>query len=264
MMMGPIRRLTRRALVSLAILAGQVMHAAHRNDLPSFQNQDPSGDFGVPDRPRLRIVLLGDSSMTAPGVEPLDDCWPRRIARRLTARYFVELRSVAIGGSKASELMRDQLDAGLALEPDIALVSVGANDALRAVPVADYERALDEILRRLTAEVPGVGISGIGDLGALPRLPVVPRSWARVRARSYNRAIVRVATRYGVPKSETWGPMWQLFSKGDPTVFAADHFHASASGHEIFAASMMPVVEALLERLEPELSARRGSRESST
>ncbi len=250
--------------MSLAILAGQVMHAAHRNDLPSFQNQDPSGDFGSRDRPRLRIVLLGDSSMTAPGVKPLDDCWPRRIARMLSARYFVELRSVAIGGSKASELLRDQLDAAFALEPDIALVSVGANDALRAVPVADYERDLGEILRRLTAEVPAVGISGIGDLGSLPRLPAVPRSWARVRGRSYNRAIVRVADRYGVPKSETWGPLWRPFSEGDLAVFAADRFHASALGHEIFAASMVPVVETLLERLEPDLSARRGSRESST
>ncbi len=264
MAMGAVRRLTRKAIVSLAILAGQVMHAAHRNDLPSFQNQDPSGDFGRRDRPRLRIVLLGDSSMTAPGVEPLDDCWPRRIARLLSERYFVELRSVAVGGSKASELLRDQIDAALALEPDIALVSVGANDALRAVPVADYERDLGEILRRLTAKVPAVGISGIGDLGSLPRLPAVPRSWARVRGRSYNRAIVRVADRYEVPKSETWGALWRPFSEGDLTVFAADRFHASARGHEIFAMSMVPVVGALLKRLEPELSARRGSRESST
>ncbi|MFQ5554608.1 MAG: GDSL-type esterase/lipase family protein [Acidimicrobiia bacterium] len=261
---GLVRRLLKRGVVGFTVLTGQVMHAAHRRDLPSFQNQDPSADLGNPANPRLRIVLMGDSSMTAPGVYPLDLCWPRRLAHDLTDRYFVELRSVAIGGSKAADILRDQIEAALAFEPHMVLISVGANDALRAVPVASYERDLGEIVRRLSADVEAIGLSGIGDLGSLPRLPEIPRAWARVRGRSFNRALQRVAHRYGAPKSETWGPIWRPFSEGDLRVFADDRFHASAEGHAIFAMAMRPVVEALVEKLEPLLSAQRGSRESST
>ena len=253
-----------RALAGLGVLAGQVVHAAHRRDLPSLQNQDPSGDFGSPADPRLRIVLLGDSSITAPGIEPLDMCWTRRIAHELSRRYFVELRSVAIGGSRASDVLRDQVEPALLYDADMALVSVGANDALRAVPVREYERNLEEIMRRLTASIGAVGISGVGDLGTLPRLPTVPRAWARVRGRAYDNAIRRVVGRYDqVLKSDTWSSLWDPFGR-DMRLFAPDHFHASEEGHAIFAASMVPVVNTLLARLEPRLSARRGSHESST
>ncbi len=258
------RRLAQRTALGLAILVSQVIHTGHRKDLPSHQNQDPSADVGSPDLPLLRILLVGDSSMTAPGVEPLDMCWPRRIARYLSARYCVELRSVAIGGCRASEILRDQMDAAFAMEPDMVLLSVGANDALRAVPVAAFERNLDEILRRFTSRFPAVGVGGIGDLGTLPRLPTIPRAWATVRARSFNNAISRSAARYGVAKSETWGPIWDPFSERGLAVFAGDQFHASAEGHAIFAESMEPVVDPLVARLEPGLSARRESRESST
>ena len=254
----------KRLVTGMGIVAGQLLHAAHRRDLPSHENQDPSGDFGSRDRPSLRVVLLGDSSITAPGVEPIDLSWPRRIASDLASHYFVELRSVAVGGARALHVLRDQVDAALALHGDMALISVGANDALRAVPVRDYERAIDEILRRLTAAVPAVGISGVGDLGSVPRLPTVARSWATVRSRAFNRAIARAASRHGVAKSETWGPLWKPFSTGDPAFFAPDQFHASAAGHAIFAAAMGPVVETLLDQLEPALSDRRGSRGSST
>ena len=241
------------------------MHAAHRRDLPSLQNQDPSGDFGSPDNPRLRIVLLGDSSITAPGVEPLDLCWVRRVATSLSDTYLVELRSVAIGGSRASEVLRDQVDPALLFDADMALLSVGANDALRAVPVRAYEQAMEEIVRRLVAGVPAIGIAGVGDLGTMPRLPDIPKAWARIRGRAFDNAIRRVASKYeSVFKSDAWGPLWDPFGDQDMAAFAPDQFHASAEGHAIFAMSMTPVVDALVERLEPQLSARRESRGSST
>lgn len=262
--MNIVWRLGKRLGMSFGVLAAQVFHAAHRTDLPSLQNQDPSGDIGSPENPRLRIVLIGDSSITAPGID-IDACWPRRVAHALSDRYCVELRSVAIGGSKAADVLRDQLDAALVYEADMALMSIGANDALRAVPLRDYERDLDEIVRILTRHIPAVGISGVGDLGYLPRLPRIPSAWATVRSRSYDGAIRRVAARYdGVLKSVTWGPPWEAFNDRDHKLYAGDLFHASEEGHAVFGAAMLPVAERLLERLEPELSARQGSRGSST
>jgi len=268
--------ITKRALVALGILLGQIRVTGHRPDLPSLTNQDPSADLGEPDSPGLTIALLGDSSITAPGVEPLDDCWARRVGHGLAAKYRVRLVSLAVGGARASDLLKYQLPPALALMPDMALVSVGANDALRSVSVVDYERDLTEILKRLTAEIPAVGVSGVGDLGPLPRLPPIGKSWARVRSRSFDRAIARAAHRCDVPKTVTWGPMWEPFE--DPTngIYAGDLFHASGTGHALFATSWNEVVGVLLKKLEvvpgagsrsgspPGFSARPKSSESST
>ncbi len=55
-----------------AVIVAAVLRAAHRSDLPSFPNQDASGEFGDPSLPRLRIVCVGDSSLTGPGLETVD------------------------------------------------------------------------------------------------------------------------------------------------------------------------------------------------
>ncbi len=245
-------RTLKAPMTGIGILVGQVLHAAHRPDMPGLDNQDPSGVFGSPDRPHLRIALLGDSSITAPGVYPLDACWPRRMARRLATRYRVELLSFAAGGAKSRDVIAEQLEPAVASGADIALVSVGANDALRATPLRRYEAEMSEILGTLATTIPAVGVSGIGDLGTLPRLPTLAQGIGRVRGRSFDRAVARIAARHpNVVKSATWGGQWAFFEDGDPNeVFATDRFHASARGHEVFADAVEPVIETLLAMME--------------
>jgi lysophospholipase L1-like esterase len=259
--MGTVLRLLTRPAAGIGVFAGQVLRSAHRQDLPSHNNQDPSGEFGDPDLPALRIALLGDSSITAPGVVPLDDCWPRRLARYLEGRYYVEIHSVGVGGSKSRDVLADQVGRALEANPDMAIVSVGANDALRATSVVRFEAEIDAILDRLTAGIPMVGMSGVGDLGTVPRLPDLARAFARVRARAFDSAIRRVVARHpGVVKSRTWGEAWKPFEEMPDVTFAPDQFHASAAGHAMFAAAAIPVVEKLLA--EREVSGQPGSRES--
>ena len=245
--MASLLRLVTKSITGAGVLAGQVLRSAHRQDLPSHNNQDPSGDFGDPALPRLRIVLLGDSSITAPGVRPLDSCWPRRLARHLQDRFFVELRSVGVGGAKTREVLDDQVPKALEVGADMALVSVGANDALRGTSVERFESEFGAIIDALTPTIPMVGVSGIGDLGTVRRLPDLARAFAKMRARSFDNAIRRVAARRrGVIKSESWGEIWKPFETEPEIIFAPDQFHASAAGHAIFAAAAIPVVESLL------------------
>lgn len=248
---GDVSRLRylRKPLIGIALLLAQVLKAAHRKDLPTLDNQDPSGVFGDPGAPLLRLVVMGDSSVTAPGVEPLDAAWPRQIAFRLAEKFRVELHSVAVGGAKTRDVLTTQLCAAIAVEPDIAIISVGANDAMRATPLSRFEREYREILDRLTHHVPGVAVSGVGDLGSIPRLPALARSVIRIRGRSFDRAVRRVVADYpGVLKTNTWSPGWNEFVTNPDEVFAGDLFHASAYGHQIYANAAMPAVNALLER----------------
>ncbi len=264
--MAATKRMARRPLAGVGILFSQVWHTGHRPDLPSLTNQDPSAVLGDPSNPPLKVVLLGDSSVTAPGVHPLDECWARRIGCQLAERYHVKLINIAVGGTRASDLIKYQVAPAIAEAPDVAFVCVGANDALRAVNVTDYERDLTEILSRLSATIPAVGMSGLGDLGPLPRLPNIGRSWARVRSRSFDRAIARVCHSLDIPKTVAWGPMWKPFEdpENENGMYAADLFHASGKGHALFAAAWSRVLDDLLEKLEPALSGRLESSESLT
>jgi lysophospholipase L1-like esterase len=237
-----------------AILAGQVLHAAHRPDMPGLPDQDPSGVFGDPSARQVRMVMLGDSSITGPGVEPLDAIWSRVIANRLGSHYRLELISVASGGAKVRQVLETQLPRALEERADLAVVSVGANDALRATPVRSFETDLRHILRKLAASTHGVGVSGIGDLGTVPRLPTLAAGIGRIRGRSFDRAIARAAADFpNVLKTVTWGPQWRLFEEGDPSqIFAADQFHAAAPGQQLFADAFMPVMEVMLSLLPDE------------
>ncbi len=247
--MSFLASLARKTGAALLVAAGQVLHAAHRPDLPGLQNQDPSGSFGDPEAPPLNVLALGDSSITAPGVVPIEAAWIRRIAEDAARTHRVELVSVGVGGAKAADVLERQVPAALAHEPDIVIVSVGANDALRTTPLQRFEEDLEAIITAMLDLTPSVGMVGIGDLGVIPRLPPFAQTYARVRARSFNNAITRVAARHGLPKSETWGPLWEPFAT-DPggVIFTHDRFHASAHGHAIFAASMRPVMAELLRR----------------
>lgn len=246
-----LMRVAQVPITGAAILTGQVLHAAHRPDMPGLPDQDPSGSFGDPRNPHVRIVMVGDSSITGPGVEPIDAIWSRVVARRLSPRYHIELVSFASGGSKSRDVLEQQLPLAEAAEADLAIVSVGANDALRATPLDRYESEMREVLGRLAAVTGGVGVSGIGDLGTVPRLPTLARGIGRIRGRSFDRAIARAAAEYpNVVKTVTWGPQWRIFEDGErEVVFAPDQFHAAAAGHRVFADAFTPVIDTLLGML---------------
>lgn len=246
--LGATWRMAKRPLALAGVIAGQMAHAIHRPDLPSLTDQDPSGVFGDAALPPLRITVLGDSVVTAPGVEPLDACWARRTAIHLSDRYLVELVSVARGGSKARDVLADQVEQAIATAPDIVYVCVGGNDALRATPVARFEDEYDQIVAALHAAVPVVGCSGVGDLSVIPRLPSIAGGVAKVRGRSVDNAISRVVSRYPrARKSNAWHPGYDAFVT-NPETWAGDLFHSSAEGHALFAEyGSIPLVEELLE-----------------
>ncbi len=231
------------AVVGLAGLA-QVLRAAHRPDLPAFPNLDLSGTFGDPTLPPLRIVGIGDSNLTAPGVGHIDDAWPRRVAATLADRYRVELISLGRGGSRTRQVTAEQLERALALRPDIALVAAGGNDTLRVMPAWVFRRQLSRLVGSLHQAAKAVVVLGIGDLGTIPRLPGFVRWFLSRRSRTLHRSVGMVVTRY--PRAvliETWAGIAHALRHRNEEMFAADLFHPSSAGHEVFMTEIMPAFE---------------------
>jgi lysophospholipase L1-like esterase len=244
------RLVTRGFAAGVVVLGVETAYAVLR-PAPKLEEFDPSGVFGDPALPPLRVAVLGDSSVTAPGVSGPDEIWVSRVCARLGETHYATLRSFAVSGSRAADLIENQLEPALAFVPDVFLVAVGANDALKGVRLRDFEDRLDELVSIMADSGALVVLSGVGDLGSIPRLYPPLRNLMTRRSARFNQAHHRVAARHGahvVPHREDDPRLWYR----DRTMWSPDLFHVSASGHERWA-------EATWRVLEPLVSSRDGA-----
>lgn len=234
------------AVAAAGAVAAQYWYVAHR-PLPSFHDLDASGEFGPDTTPEARIVLLGDSTVTGPGLESCTDLWSHQVARRLALEHRVRLLSVAVGGSRARDVLVRQLPDALKLEPHLAVISVGANDAMHGSPLRRVEADLDAIAAAFGEAGTGVVLSGLGDLGNIPRLRFPLKVLASMRSRAVDRIHARVAARHGhVVKVPIAQRSDEFFRSAD--VFCPDLFHPNRAGHAVWADAAYPVIAAALGR----------------
>ncbi len=223
------RGATASAAVVLAELAGAYLWPAPEQ--PEF---DASGVYGDPTLPTLIVGAVGDSTTTGPGLRGPEEIWLAQFARRLTERFCVRVHSFAEGGSTARHVERDQLPHLVDLAPDLAFVVVGANDALRGVPVRRFERRLDRIAAAVVDGGSTLVLSGVGNLGTIPRLLPPSDRLMAAHGRRYDRAHERVAERHGGIKVDMWTDVTEVF-RSHPSAFSPDRFHPTAVGHAAWA-----------------------------
>ena len=228
------------AAAAVGTVAAQFWYVAHR-PLPSFTDLDPDGLFGPDSAPEVRLVLLGDSTVTGPGLERRDDLWARQVARRLAADVRVRLVSVAAGGSRVRDALVTQLPAAQELRPHVAVVSVGANDAMHGTRLRRFEADLDALVEAFGEAGTEVVLTGVGDLGNIPRLVHPLKALATRRSRQFDRAHARVAGRHDhVAKVPVAALTDEQFRARD--VFCPDLFHPNCAGHTVWAEAAYPFV----------------------
>ena len=119
---GTALRWTRAAIgvpgLALAGLWAQVRHTAHQ-PLPHFEDLDAGGTYGDPAGTPLRVVVLGDSSMTGPGLDDGTHIWVAQAAAAMP--WSVELVSHARGGSRVRDVLEQQVPAALEQGPDLVI-----------------------------------------------------------------------------------------------------------------------------------------------
>jgi len=239
-----VRLLKRGALASALLVGAEAAYAVLR-PAPDLEQFDPSGEFGDDGLPALTVAALGDSSITAPGVAGPEEIWLTILCRRLAAERRVVLRSFAVGGSRAEDLIRDQLEPAIASNPDLVFVSVGGNDVIKGVSRGRFAANLDHLISRLVLTGAVIVQSGVGDLGSIPRLYPPLSNFFTTRSRAFDRVHREVAARHRthvvVPRHNT-ETMWYR----DRSLWAADLFHVSAAGHRVWADRTWETVEPLL------------------
>lgn len=226
-------------------LLAEAVWTARRN-LPSLVGLDATGTIDAPGpatSPPLRLVALGDSTLTGPGLASPAEIWLRQALEGLAFDGTIELTSLAVGGSRAADV-RAVVPRALDLEPDLVVLAVGSNDAIHGTGSRAFTATLDAIVSEVLEQVPAIGVCNIGDLGNLARVPPPLTSVLRRRSAQVRRQIEDVVERH--PGAVLLDVTASNPGFRDRSVFADDLFHPNASGHALWAESARPGLAQLL------------------
>lgn len=179
----------------------------------------------------VTIVVLGDSLTAGYGLDA-DDAFPARLQVALAADGVdaVVINAGVSGDTSAGGLSRLVWSMGDA--PDLAIIELGANDALRGLaPDATYEN-LSAILQWLDDQrIPGL-LAGM----------LAPPNMGEDYGRAFNAIFPALAANHGVPLY----PFFLAGVIGEPRLLQDDGMHPTPEGVELIAAGILPfVVQAL-------------------
>ncbi len=213
------------AVNSLLIAISCVLAAALAAPSPAHAQGVPNS--APSDRSPVKLAILGDSLAAGYGVRP-DEAVPARLeaALKKQGRNVTVINHGVSGDTTAGGLER--IDWMLGDRPDIVLVELGGNDALRGLDPAATEKNLDAIVARLKAAGVTVWLAGM----------LAPRNYGADYARQFDGAYGRVAERHGVP-------LYPFFLDGvaqDPALNQPDGIHPNPRGVDVIVERLLPFV----------------------
>jgi acyl-CoA thioesterase-1 len=183
----------------------------------------------------IRILAFGASITAGYGLDAADSL-PVQLEAALRAHGVDAsvVNSGVSGDTSAGGLAR--LDWALADNPDLVILDLGGNDALRAIDPKTTEANLDAIVARLKAEKRGVLIAGM----------LAPPNLGADYAAAFNAVFPAVAARYDVM-------LYPFLLDGvvaDPALNQADGIHPNAAGVKAIVERMLPYVLQAIQRLD--------------
>ena len=192
----------------------------------------PNGHAAAAERP-VRIVILGDSLTAGRGL-PADSTFPAKLEHALKARGIaVEIANAGVSGDTAVGGLA-RLDWSVPEGTDAVIVELGANDMLRGIDPKNTRRALEEIVRRLSARRIAVLLAG---MRAAPNL-------GPDYARDFEAIYPELAARHGV----LLYPFFLAGVAAEPKLNQGDGLHPTAAGVDAIVARILPQVEELIAR----------------
>jgi acyl-CoA thioesterase-1 len=234
-MMPIISRSARGFLVVAALLGvGCGGPARPEPEIPAAPAVQPS-PAAEPAADAVRIVVLGDSLAAGMGL-PEARAFPAVAERMLReAGHAVEMVNAGVSGdTTAGGLTR--IDWVLRQQPQLLVVELGGNDALRGQPLENTERNLREIIRRGRAAGARVLLLGMD----------VPSNYGP----DYGEAFAAIYER--LAREEEGVTLVPGFVRGvgvDPSLMQADGLHPTAEGQRRLAETLVPYLEDALDEL---------------
>ncbi|MFC3050401.1 arylesterase [Kordiimonas pumila] len=189
------------------------------------------------DEPEPLAVLAFGDSLTAGYGLPAGEGFTEQLEKWLTMHMGVHVRVInggvsgdtSSGGRSRLEWVLSPIKGG---QPDLVIVELGANDALRGVSPAITRANMEAILKTLTDKNIPVLLAGM----------MATPSWGQEYGRAFNSIYPELAQQYGVP-------LYPFFLEGvaaDPALNQADGMHPTKEGVAIIIEKIGPQVAELL------------------
>ena len=181
------------------------------------------------------ILAFGDSLTAGYGLER-DDSFPRQLENSLaTSGYPVTVINSGVSGdTSAGGLAR--LEWALAGNPQIVLVELGANDALRGLDPAQTYDNLDQILVRLKKAGCRIVFAGMR----------APRNLGLDYTFEFDQIYPNLADRHDL----YFYPFFLEGVAADPGLNQADGIHPNAEGVRVVVNGIQPLVVKAIEAIE--------------
>jgi acyl-CoA thioesterase-1 len=180
----------------------------------------------------LKIMAFGDSLLAGYGLSSDADNIPSQLEKRLKADgHDVKLINAAVSGDTTTDGLA-RLDWSLADKPDMVLLELGSNDALRGQDPEKTRANLDQILARLKAANIPVLLCGM----------LAPRNLGPAYIAKFDPIYPDLAKKYDVP-------LYPFILDGvalDNSLNQADGMHPNKDGVLVIVKRLAPAVEKAL------------------
>jgi acyl-CoA thioesterase I len=181
------------------------------------------------------IVALGDSLTAGYQLRP-DASFPAQLEKTLRSRGAnVKVINAGVSGDTAADGLA-RVDWALPDNADAVVLELGANDALRGLPVPGTMKVLDTILARLKERKLPVLIAGME----------APRNWGPDYVTAFRQMYVDLARKYDAP-------LYPFFLDGvalDNGLTLPDGLHPTDKGVARIVERILPSVEDLISRVQ--------------
>lgn len=183
---------------------------------------------------KFKILAFGDSLTAGYGLAT-GDSFAARLEAALNERgYQVEVINAGVSGDTSAG-GAGRIDWSLADRPDLVIVELGANDALRGLDPEDTRRNLMTIIGRSRQAGARVLLAGMK----------APRSLGADYVGRFDPIYPQIAAELAVPLY----PFFLEGVTGRPELNQRDGIHPTAAGVEIIVAGILPYVEKLIKDL---------------
>ena len=196
----------------------------------------------------MRYVALGDSYTIGTSVSP-HDRWPEQLVAAFVGESAgLELvANLGVNGYTSADLIREELPALGALEPDVVTVLIGVNDVVQGVPESTYEANVVAILDALLALLPADRIVTV----AIPDYTKTPAGADYGDPTQQHDAIVAnnaVMARLAADRGIAFVDIFDISLEAatDRSLVAGDGLHPSGAQYARWVERIRPVVEDLL------------------
>jgi acyl-CoA thioesterase I len=179
----------------------------------------------------LTVLALGDSLAAGYGLQPSDGFTVKLEAALKAKGHDVTIVNAAVAGDTALDGL-SRLDWALTGDVNAVIVELGANDALRGLPVAQAEQALDGILAKLKERGLPVLLAGMQS----------PPNLGPEYQAAFNAMYPRLAEKHGAL-------LYAFFLDGvaaERSLNQADGIHPNPAGVDVIVQRILPAVEQLI------------------